>query len=87
MIQDSDGVELAASATHSLTTTFARISVKHELVERVAAEYRVAVVTVTQHNIDMYVDKIMIEQRRDGNLSDYVYGAESECSIEHITFG
>ena len=75
-IQDADGVELAASATHSLTTSFARISVKYEIAERVAATYRVAVTTVTQHNIDFYVDKIMVEQRRDGNLTDYVDGAQ-----------
>jgi len=75
-IQDADGVELAASATHSLTTSFARISVKYELAQRIADTYRVAVTTVTQHNIDFYVDKIMIEQRRDGNLSDYVDGAQ-----------
>jgi len=75
-IQDADGVELAASATHSLTTSFARISVKYEIAERVAATYRVAVTTVTQHNIDFYVDKIMVEQRRDGNLTDYVDGSQ-----------
>tara|TARA_Y100001951_G_scaffold103178_1_gene111431 strand:+ start:143 stop:1072 length:930 start_codon:yes stop_codon:yes gene_type:complete len=75
-IQDSDGVELAASDTHSLTTSFARISVKWDILERVAATYRIAVVSVAQHNINFYVDKIMIEQRRDGNLSDYVDGAQ-----------
>jgi len=76
VIQNSAGVELAASATHSLSTSFVRLNVKYDIAERVAAEYRVAVVSVTQHNIDMYVDKIMVEQRRDGNLSDYVDGAQ-----------
>ena len=75
-IQDADGVELAVSATHSLTTSFARISIKWEILERVAATYRIAITTVAQHNIDFYVDKIMIEQRRDGTLSDYVDGAQ-----------
>lgn len=75
-IQDEDGVELAASATHSLSTSFTQISVKYEIAQRVAATYRVAVTTVAQHNIDFYVDKIMIEQRRDGNLSVYVDGAQ-----------
>ena len=49
---------------------------KWEILERIAATYRIAVVSVAQHNIDFYVDKIMIEQRRDGTLSDYVDGAQ-----------
>jgi hypothetical protein len=75
-IQNSAGVELAVSATHSLSTSFTRISIKYEIAERIAATYRVAVTTVAQHNIDFYVDKIMVEQRRDGNLTDYVDGAQ-----------
>jgi len=75
-IQDADGVALATSDTHSLTTSFARIYISHQILERVAATYRIAVISHTQHNIDFYVDKIMVEQRRDGNLSVYVDGAQ-----------
>ena len=75
-IQDSAGVALASSATHSLTTSFAKISVGYELAERLTQTYRVAIVSVTQHNIDFYVDKFMVEQRKDGFVSDYVDGAQ-----------
>ena len=75
-IQDSDGVALASSATHSLTTSFAKISVGYELAERLTQTYRVAGISVAQHNIDFYVDKFMVEQRKDGFVSDYVDGAQ-----------
>ena len=75
-IQDSSGTTLATSATHSLSTTFTQISVGYELVNRLSTSYRVAIISNTQHNIDFYVDKFMVEQRRDGFLSAYVDGAQ-----------
>jgi len=75
-IQNSSGVELVASAAHSLTTSFAKISVMYILPIHTAADYRVAVVSTTQHNIDWYTDKIHIEERRDGQSADYVDGAQ-----------
>ena len=75
-IQNSSGVALASSATHSLSTSFTKISVGYELVNRLATPYRIAVVSVTQHNIDFYVDKFMVEYRKDGFVSDYVDGAQ-----------
>ena len=74
-IQDSAGVELLASAPHSLTTGFVRLSLQHPIT-RPPATYRVAVVTVAQHNINFYVDKIHVELRKDSSITDYVDGAQ-----------
>jgi len=74
-IQDSDGVELLASATHSLTTGFVRLLIQHP-VTRPPASYRIAVVSVTQHNIDFYVDKVHVELRKDSSIATYVDGAQ-----------
>ena len=74
-IQDSNGVELKATATHSLTTGFVRLTVQHPI-ERPPATYRVAVVSVSQHNINFYVDKIHVELRKDSSIADYVDGAQ-----------
>ena len=74
-IQDSAGVELLASATHSLTAGFVRLSLQHPIT-RPPATYRVAVVTVAQHNINFYVDKIHVELRKDSSITDYVDGAQ-----------
>ena len=75
-IQDNDGVALASSATHSLSTSFTKISVGYELITRLATTYRIAIVSVAQHNIDFYVDKFMVEYRKDGFVADYVDGAQ-----------
>ena len=75
-IQNSLGVELVASAAHSLTTTFTKISIMYSLPIHTPATYRVAVVSAAQHNIDWYTDKIHIEERRDGQIADYVDGAQ-----------
>ena len=75
-IQNSSGVELLASDTVNLSTSFQRLTISYQIPDRVAAEYRVAVVTVANHNIDFYVDKIHVEQRRDGAVQTYVDGAQ-----------
>ena len=75
-IQDSSGVELVASPTVNLSTSFQRLTISYQIAERTAAAYRVAVVTVANHNIDFYVDKIGVEQRRDGTVQAYVDGAQ-----------
>ena len=75
VIQDSSGVELATSATHNLTAGFVRLSLNKEII-RPAATYRVAVLSVAQHNINFYVDKIHVEVRNDGTIPDYVDGAQ-----------
>ena len=73
---DAAGTEtvLTTSATHSLTTSFARIFITAN-VPRLGATYRVYVVSVAQHNINFYVDKLMVERRNDGYLTDYVDGS------------
>ena len=82
-IQDSSGTALASSAAHTLTTGFVRISVGYDL-PITSATYRVAVVTTTQHNNNFYVDKFMVERRKDGMLADYVDGAQG---INYEWFG
>jgi len=74
-IQDSDGVVLGSSATISLSTSFQRMTLSYRVAERIAAAHRIAIVSVTQHNIDFYVDKIGVEQRRDGTVQTYVDGS------------
>ena len=64
-----------ASAAHSLTTSFAKISVMYILPIHTAADYRVAVVSTGQHDITWFTDKIHVEERRDGQIADYVDGA------------
>jgi len=76
-IQDSSGTALATSDTHSLTTGFVKISVVYKLPKTSdPAAYRIAVLSQTQHNINWYTDKIHVEQRADGNVVDYVDGAQ-----------
>ena len=75
-IQNSSGVTLLAGTTTNLSTSFQQLSISYQIPERVAAEYRVAIVTVANHNIDFYVDKIHVEQRRDGAIQPYVDGAQ-----------
>jgi len=75
-IQNSSGVELVASAAHSLTTSFAKISVMYTLPVHSPADYRIAVVSAAQHNINWYTDKIHVEERRDGQVADYVDGSQ-----------
>ena len=76
VIQDSTGTELATSATHNLSTSFVRLEVVHSLPTRSTAAYRVAVVSAVQHNINWYVDKIHVENRRDSTNPTYVDGAQ-----------
>ena len=76
-IQNSSGTDLATSDTHSLTAGFVKISVVYKLPKTSdPAAYRVAVLSQAQHNINWYVDKIHVEQRADGNVVDYVDGAQ-----------
>ena len=74
-IQDADGVELAATSTHNLTPGFVRLSTSIAI-GRPAAAYRVAVVTVANHDINFYVDKIHVEVRQDSTIPDYVDGSQ-----------
>ena len=74
-IHSSAGVVLATGATISLSTSFQRMTLSYQIPDRTAADYRIAVVSVTNHNIDFYVDKIGVEQRRDGAVQPYVDGS------------
>ena len=75
-VQNSSGTTLLAGTTTNLSTAFQQLTISYQIPERTAAEYRVAVVSVAQHNIDFYVDKIQVEQRRDGTNQVYVDGAQ-----------
>ena len=74
-IQTSAGVELIASAAHTLSTTWTKLSIMYSLPAHSPAAYRVAVVSTAQHDITWFTDKIHIEERRDGQVADYVDGA------------
>ena len=74
-IHSSAGVVLATSDTITLSTGFQRMTISYQIPERTAADYRIAVVSVTNHNIDFYVDKIGVEQRRDGAVQPYIDGS------------
>ena len=76
-IQDSDGTDLIAGSSVSLSTDFQQLQVKYKLPVTGSAAYRVIVRTKTQHNINFNVDKIHVEQRfGDSNYADYVDGAQ-----------
>jgi len=75
-IQNDSGTVLATSAAHTLDDTFTRISVSYPLPFSSVAPYRIVIVTAAQTNVNYYVDKFMVEQRRDGQLVDYVDGAQ-----------
>jgi len=75
-IQNSSGTtELAASAAHTLSTTWTKISTMYILPPHSPADYRIAVVSTAQHDITWFTDKIHVEERRDGQIADYVDGA------------
>jgi len=77
VIQDSDGDDLVASTSISLSTAFQAMNVKYRLPDQGDATYRIMVRSKTQHNINFYVDKIHVEQRiGDSNIPDYVDGAQ-----------
>ena len=77
VIQDSDGADLVASTSISLSTAFQAMNVKYRLPDQGDATYRIMVRSKTQHNINFYVDKIHVEQRiGDSNIPDYVDGAQ-----------
>ena len=77
VIQDSDGDDLVASTSISLSAAFQAMNVKYRLPDQGAATYRIMIRSKTQHNIDFYVDKIHAEQRiGDSNIPTYVDGAQ-----------
>ena len=77
VIQDSDGDDLVASTSISLSTAFQAMNVKYRLPDQGSATYKIMIRSKTQHNIDFYVDKIHAEQRiGDSNIPTYVDGAQ-----------
>ena len=76
-IQDSDGTDLIAGSSVSLSTSFQALQVKYHLPITGSATYRVIIRSKTQHNINFYVDKIHVEQRfGDSTFASYVDGAQ-----------
>ena len=80
MITDNEAVTashtvLATSATTSLSTSFQRITATYAVPASTnTTQYLMKVLTVANHNIDFYVDKIMCEIRTDNSVSDYIDG-------------
>ena len=74
-IQNSSGTEIVASAAHTLSTTWTKLSTMYTLPPHSPADYRVAIVSTAQHDITLFTDKIHVEERRDGHIADYVDGA------------
>ena len=80
-IHSAAGAELAVSAAHSLTTSFAQISVVYPIPHTpTPVAFRVAVVSAAQHNIDWYTDKVMVESNTNAVASTYVDGAVLKTS-------
>ena len=77
-IQNSSGTDLISGDSVSLSTSFQDLTVKYQLPDDGdSATYRVIVRTKTQHDIDFYVDKIHVEERRgDSTIPAYVDGAQ-----------
>lgn len=76
-IRDADGsTVLASSADDNLATSFKRITTTYAVPAQTAgASYRMYVTTGTQHNINMYIDKMGFEIREDTTaVSTYVDG-------------
>jgi len=77
-IRDATGATvLATSGSSDLATSWTPISVSYGLSPTTApANYRIYVTTQTNHNIDFYVDKFMVEMRSDGNVVNaYIDGS------------
>ena len=77
-IRDADGSTiLASSADDNLAASWRRITTTYAVPAQTnSASYRIYITTGTQHNINFYVDKIMVEVRTDSlAVSDYVDGA------------
>ena len=66
---------LATSATTNLSTSFQRITATYAVPASTnTTQYLMKVLTVANHNIDFYVDKIMVEIRNDNRVSTYLDG-------------
>lgn len=71
------GVEsvIATSATQTISNSqWDRVTISAAM-EVGLTEYRVYVISHTQHNVTFHVDKFMVEQRKDGQITDYVDGS------------
>jgi hypothetical protein len=72
-IRVSDGVALASSATHTLTTGYVRLEVSYMLpVGTTTNSYRIYIATATDHNINIYVDDLQVELNDEGAATPYV---------------
>jgi len=81
LITDNEAVSashsvLATSATTNLSTSFQRITATYAVPASTdTTQYLMKVLSVANHNIDFYVDKIMVEVRNDNALSTYLDGS------------
>jgi len=77
-IRSADGLTvLATSGSSDLDTQFVRMSAIYAIPPTtLPVNYRVYVTTQTNHNIDFYIDKFMVEMREDSDiLNTYVDGS------------
>ena len=77
-IRDADGsTVLASSADANLAASWNSMNITYAIPARTdGASYRIYITSGTQHNINFYVDKIMVEVRTDtASVSSYVDGA------------
>lgn len=80
IIDDADGTVLATSATHTLTSTFVRINVKADVLRGAPKTFRCAIVAGSAWALNSkpyYVDAIQVENRLDGQITDYIDGAQA----------
>ena len=75
-IRDATGTTVHATTTAALAASFTRTTVAYAIpASTTAAEYRIYVVTATQHNTSFAIDKVMYEVREDtSDVSDYLDG-------------
>ena len=79
-IRDSNDVVLEESAAHTLTNDFARISVGYYITRGSPVAIQCAVVAASVWALNSkpyYVDAMMVENRADGQLTDYVDGGQA----------
>ena len=79
IIDDSDGTVLVDGAAHTLTSDFARLSLEHKIEKGNPKTLRFAIVAASVFALNSkfyYVDAFMVENRIDGETTDYVDGGQ-----------
>ena len=79
IIDDSDGTVLVDGAAHTLTNDFARLSLEHKIEKGAPKTLRFAIVAASVFALNSkfyFVDAMMVENRIDGETTNYVDGGQ-----------